>query len=200
VNGKAQTLSQIYTSSKKRPGKSKYLLSVMVKIHNQAGDTLDVRIVFVRDRNNKKKWIAILSTDLELNEETVIQLYGRRWSIEVFFKVCKSYLSLGREFQQLSYDAITAHTAIVYMRYMLLALEKRNLSDNRTIGELFFFCCDELPDLKFSEVLVMLLHMLRESLCEILFLTSTQINTIIDTFIANIPACFRHKLQFCPNV
>ena len=75
------------------------MLSVIVTIANDKGDTLDAKIVFVRDRNNKKKWIAFISTDLDLTEEDIIALYGKRWSIEVFFKMCKSYLKLSKEFR-----------------------------------------------------------------------------------------------------
>ena len=54
---------------------------------------LRVRLVFVKARNSKD-WICIVSTDLNLSPEKVIELYGRRWSIEVAFKAQKSYLSL----------------------------------------------------------------------------------------------------------
>lgn len=56
--------------------------------------------------------------DLALTEEEIIVIYGKRWSIEVFFKVCKSYIKLGKEFQGISYDATTAHTPIVMIRYI----------------------------------------------------------------------------------
>jgi hypothetical protein len=197
VGDKTQTLAQIYATNKKRPGKSKYLLSVDAQIHNPNKETLDVKIVFVRDRSNKKKWIAFLSTDTSLDEEAVIQLYGKRWDIEVFFKVCKSYLRLDSEFRQLSYDAITAHTAIVFLRYMLLAIEERNEKDNRTIGELFFHCCDEMPDMRFSQVLGMILEMLRDTLNDAFYLSDAQINAIIDSFIAKTPLHLR--ILMCPN-
>ncbi len=43
---------------------------------------LRVRLVFVKARNSKD-WICIVSTDLNLSPEIVIELYGRRWTIEV---------------------------------------------------------------------------------------------------------------------
>ncbi|MBT9003479.1 transposase, partial [Lactobacillus delbrueckii subsp. bulgaricus] len=63
--------------------------------------------------------------------------YGKRWDIEVFFKTCKSFLKLGTEYHGLSYDALTAHTAFVFLRYMFMSVEKRDDEDDRTIGELF---------------------------------------------------------------
>ena len=35
-----------------------------------------------------------LSTDLTLSDEEVVRIYGKRWDIEVFFKMTKSYLCL----------------------------------------------------------------------------------------------------------
>ncbi|MBU6050144.1 transposase, partial [Lactobacillus delbrueckii] len=34
-------------------------------------------------------------------------------------------------------DALTAHTAFVFLRYMFMSVEKRDDEDDRTIGELF---------------------------------------------------------------
>lgn len=54
------------------------------------------------------------STDTPLNENESIRIYGKRWDIEVFFKVCKSYLNLSRK-----------------------------CNDNRSLGELFLYFSDE---------------------------------------------------------
>lgn len=195
VDGEKKALSQIYSSLKKRRGKSKYLLSVLVKLYNKDNETIDARIVYVRDRHNKKNWIALISTDMSLTEEEIIQLYGKRWDIEVFFKVCKSYLNLGTEFQGLSYDAITAHTAVVLTRYMILALEKRHNEDPRALGELFFLCYDEVADIQFSEALELILSLLRNVLEESLFLTNEQISQLIDAFISKLPEHFKAKMR-----
>jgi hypothetical protein len=196
-DGERKTLSQIYKSKMKRPEKSKYLLSVMAQIYDAENNTLDVRIdvriVFVRDHNNKKKWIEFICTDLSLAEEEIIALYGKRWSIEVFFKICKSYLNLGKEFQGLSYDSMIAHTAVVMTRYMMLAVENRNNQDSRTMGELFFLAYDELYDIQFSEALEVILDMLQKTLQDLLFLTDEQINSFIDAFITKLPKYLSEK-------
>ena len=41
---------------------------------------------------------------------------GKRWSIEVFFKTCKSLLRLTRECQSISYDAMSAWVSVVFAR------------------------------------------------------------------------------------
>lgn len=63
---------------------------------------IPAKIVCVRNRNKRKDWLAIVSTDVTLSEDEIIQLYGKRWDIEVFFKVCKSYLRLTNECHSLS--------------------------------------------------------------------------------------------------
>ena len=200
VDGVKMTLKQIYSSSRKRRGKSKYLLSIEVLLYNDKGETMSARIVFVRDRNNRKKWIAFCTTDMRLTEEQVIELYGKRWDIEVFFKICKSYLKLAREFQGLSYDCITAHTTVVMIRYIILATQKRQNEDPRSLGELFHLTYDEVADIQFSDVMSVLLGLLRDVLDECLFLSDDQINEIIDRFIDKLSDCFKRSFDhFTPR-
>lgn len=71
----------------------------------------------------------------------------------------KSYLRLAKEFQGRSYDMMVAHTSIVFARYMLLALESRETEDPRTLGHLFYVCCDELEDLKFASAILLLMDL-----------------------------------------
>ncbi|AXI15171.1 hypothetical protein BC336_1095 [Lactobacillus delbrueckii subsp. bulgaricus] len=52
---------------------------------------------------------------MTIDENEIIRIYGKRWDIEVFFKTCKSFLKLGTEYHGLSYDALTAHTAFVFL-------------------------------------------------------------------------------------
>jgi len=91
--------------------------------------------------------LAILCTDCTLTEEEIIKIYGMRWDIEVFFKCTKSLLRLQKEFQGRSYDLLISHTTIVFSRYILLAWQHRQSTDNRTLGGLFDILCDEVSGL-----------------------------------------------------
>jgi hypothetical protein len=106
----------------------------------------------------------------------------------------KSYLKLGKEFQSISYDAITAHTAIVMTRYIMLAVENRNNEDYHTMGELFFLAYDELHDTQLPQVLIIILDILQETLHELLFLTNKQMDEFIDAFIIKLPKHISEKL------
>lgn len=125
---------------------------------------IPVKLVFVKNRNNKREWLAILSTDLTLSSEEIIRIYGNRWSIEVFFKSAKSFMKLGKEFQGLSYDMAISHTTIVYCRYILLEWLRREEKDQKTFGELFFMFCDDIRDMDLVTALQSLMSLFMEQL------------------------------------
>jgi IS4 transposase len=106
------------------------------------------KLVFVRDRR-KKDWLALLSTDVCLPNEDIVRIYGKRWDIEVFFKMAKQHLKLAKEIQCRDFDALIAYTTIVFMRYIFLAYQGRIETDHRSFGDLFYYCCDEVSDISF---------------------------------------------------
>ena len=95
-NGEDMPLTSIYNKNKKRRGRSRYLLSVMIDVVKD-GEIIPAKVVYVRN--------------------------------------------------SLSYDAMTAHTAVVFTRYMILSLESRESNDNRSLGELFLYFSDEMSDI-----------------------------------------------------
>ena len=163
--GVMQDVKAIYRKHRKQRGRSKYLLSVEAAVHKGEA-SIPVRLVFVRNRNNRKDWLVLVTTDMSLTEEEVIRIYGKRWGIEVFFKVCKSYLRLEKDCRALSYDAMTAHVSVVFTRYMFLAVEQRESKDDRSIGELFYLSVDELPDVCIVDALRLLVSLFAKRLQE----------------------------------
>lgn len=141
-------LGELYRRVKKRPGKAKIIASVIVPMENGPM----VKIVFVRNRNGRG-WLAVLSTNIALPAEEIIRIYGKRWDIEVFFKMAKHHLNLEREVQLRDYDGLVAHTSLVFSRYMFLALEQRFHDDPRSIGSLYHACCSEIGDLTLVDAL-----------------------------------------------
>ena len=120
--GKPVNLKDLYASLRKKRGKAKILASTVVEIGTDQNNLpIKAKIVFVRDRNRSRNWLALLSTDIGIADEEIIRIYGKRWDIEVFFKMCKSYLCLSKEFQGRSYDCLVAHTTIVFTRYVMLS-------------------------------------------------------------------------------
>ena len=190
--GKQLSINKIFGICKKRRGRSKYLLSVNVMVGKD--HKIPARIVCVRNKKNKKDWIAFICTNPDLSEEEIIRNYGKRWQIEVFFKTCKSYLQLVTECHSLSYDALTAHVAIVFARYLMIAMEQRRNEDERTLGELFFFFKDELKDITFGESFQIIMTALIESVCAIFQPTEEQMELFIEVFVGRLPDYIRNSL------
>ncbi len=196
--GKNMNLNALYASVKKKRGRAKILASIIVDIgKDESGEPIKAKIVFVRDRNRSRQWLALLSTDLELQDEEIVRIYGKRWSIEVFFKMAKSYLRLAKEFQGRSYDSMVSHTSVVFIRYIILSLESRSGKDPRTIGNLFYVLCEELKDISLIESLQKILILLERTLQKQLFLTEKEIHKLIDYFISDLPPFFKERLAVC---
>ena len=190
--GEQLSIKKIFGVCKKRRGRSKYLLSVNVMIGNE--QKIPAKIICVRNKKNKKDWVAFICTNPELSEEEIIRIYGKRWQIEVFFKTCKFYFQLISECHSLSYDALTAHVAIVFTRYLMIALEQRRTEDNRTLGEIFFFFMDELADITFGESFQIILTAMMESICAIFQPTEQQMELFIEMFVGRLPDYIRNSL------
>lgn len=84
-DGEKLTLTEIYKRNKKRRGCSKYLLSVLVSVEKD-GESIPAKVVYVRNRSKRKEYFCLLSADVTLDENEIIRIYGKRWSIEVFLK------------------------------------------------------------------------------------------------------------------
>lgn len=155
----------------------------------------DMSLVTIYNRNKRKESLCLISTDTTLDENEIIRIYGKRWDIEVFFKVCKSYLNLSRECNSLLYDAMTAHTTVVFTRYMMLSLESREANDNRSLGELFVYLSDEMSDITWIQAIQMLLQMFRTMLSDDTELSVDKIDELVDTLMNTLPALLKTQLQ-----
>ena len=127
-------------------------------------ENIPVKIVFVRNRNKKSEYIMILSTDCSLSDSEIIRRYGYRWSIECCFKVCKSLLKLGKEFQPVNYDTTVSSTALVFTRYIILEWIRRHNADYHTLGEIFFYCYDDVRDIELSDALKKLVSIMADGI------------------------------------
>ena len=196
-NGQMLSSVEIYRRNRKRRGRSRYLLSVEAEIIDDKDVATPVRLVYVRKRGKRKEYLVLLSTDMSPTEEEIIRIYGKRWQIEIFFKVCKSHLRLTKECHSTSFDAIVAWNAIVIARYMMLALDKRLEEDPRSFGELFYDICDELPDITWVKALLLLLDTLLSVAAEKYFLADDEVEHLLWAFMDSLPGPLKRNLQKC---
>ena len=196
-DGEMKSIKSIYKMNKKRRGKSRYLLSVDIQVkHKDFVEAIPAKIVYVRDKNDRKKWIAFISTDTGLSEDQIIALYGLRWQIEPFFKVLKSYFHIEKEFQTRSFDAITAHTSIVMIRYIVMALRKREDKNPGTICDVFFALCNELDNISFKNIFSTISETIKDGLADYLHMPIDAINGFLAYFMSIIPEHIKVKLGF----
>lgn len=76
-NGERLSLNKIYGMNKKRRGRSRYLLSVIVEIEKD-GVRVPAKIVCVRNKKNRKDWIPFICTNTDLFEDEIIRIYGEK--------------------------------------------------------------------------------------------------------------------------
>ena len=143
-NDEDMSLTSIYNKNKKRRGRSRYLLSVMIDVVKD-GEIIPAKVVYVRN--------------------------------------------------SLSYDAMTAHTAVVFTRYMMLSLESRESNDNRSLGELFLYFSDEMSDITWIQAFQMLFQMFRTMLSDNTELSDEKIAELADAFMNTHPVVLKTQLQ-----
>lgn len=194
VGQRRLSLQELYFAATPMQGKNKGILR---SIRTQLAPGIPVIMVFVRHRSNKKEWLAILCTDCSLTEEEIIQIYGSRWDIEVFFKCTKSLLRLQKEFQGRSYDLLVSHTTIVFSRYILLAWQHRQSTDQRTLGGLFHLLCDEVGQLDWAVALKQLVDRINDIAQKASKKITNLIQTQLQQWIAGLPSYIK---AYLPNL
>jgi len=173
--GKKLRLSDLYGKLKKNRGRAKIKASVIVKLPN--GKT--ARIIFV-PCDKKRGWLALLSTDTTLVESEIIRLYGKRWDIEVFFKMCKQHLKLVKEIQLRDFDGLIGHTSMVVARYNILSWFQRQQVDQRTFGDLFRFCNEELENIQFLDALKRILQLAMVAILNVKNVSERLVQSMMD--------------------
>jgi hypothetical protein len=86
------------------------------------------------DRKNKVM-LVLLSNNFSLTQETVAQLYQKRWQIELFFKWIKQHLRL-RAFYGRSENAVRCQVWSALCAYLLVAILKKQNGIEKTLNEI----------------------------------------------------------------
>ena len=136
--GEKKTLNAIYDKCKKlkdiKSGlygkKVKYQYFSVVVEHKKAGK---VKIVFLK---TKEKLIPIVSTDLDISDEVIIETYRRRWDIEQGYKELREHFGFGKEENRI-YEALIARITLSFFTYNIVSYINRISHEPKTIGGLF---------------------------------------------------------------
>ena len=135
---KEKTLNAIYEKfknlKKEKAGaygkKIKFRYFSVIVEHKNAGK---IKIVFIK---TKEKLIPIVSTDLEINDEEIIDIYKRRWDIEQGYKELREHFGFGKEENRI-YEALIARITLSFFTYNIVSYINRMSNEPKTIGGLF---------------------------------------------------------------
>lgn len=135
---KEKSLDAIYNKYKKlktsKVGhygkKIKYTYFSVIVEHQKAGK---VKIIFIKTKENL---IPIVSTDLEISDDEIIEIYRRRWDIEQGYKELREHFGFGKEENRI-YEAIIARITLSFFTYNIVSYINRISHEPKTIGGLF---------------------------------------------------------------
>jgi len=113
--------------------------SVNARSHNSKYIKIPVKYdgirvnLFLIKMGRSAKWKILLTTDLGLNFQKLMDAYQLRWAIEVFFRECKQYLGLGHS-RSTCFDSQVADTTISLVQYTILSFHRRICCQNTFDG------------------------------------------------------------------
>jgi hypothetical protein len=108
--------------------------SIVVELNLTSSDKepaqwIKVKLLFVRSVNEAKQqaskhdWALFLTTDSQLDDDKILEVYALRWGIEVYFKEAKQKLGFLKE-QGRHYSAYIASIHLTGLRFCLLVHAK----------------------------------------------------------------------------
>jgi len=81
---------------------------------------IKIKLLFSKEKKcSKNSWLVLLCTDVDYTNEKIIEIYSRRWGVEVYFKEAKQNMGLLSE-QSPDYTVHYASIHLTAIRYMLL--------------------------------------------------------------------------------
>ena len=153
-NAKKYRLSALYQKVKSQLKKDKRTGLLLKRVAIKLPESNEIAVIIFsrgycepqidKPKGSKKKkepkWVAFLSTDIQLHGSTIIKKYTKRWPIEVCFKECKQMLGLGKD-QSNDFNAQVFATTASFLRYNLLNYLNK-IENYSTLGELFEHIAD----------------------------------------------------------
>jgi hypothetical protein len=111
-------------------GKIRFTYLSAVVEHKKVGK---IKIVFIKTND---KLIPLVSTNLELTDEEVIEIYKRRWDIEQGYKELRQHFGFGKEENHI-YEALIGRITLSFFTYNIVSYINRISNEPKTIGGLF---------------------------------------------------------------
>lgn len=125
----------------------------------------DVRInLFFVKMGKCNSWKLLITTDLAMGFQKLMDVYQIRWSIEVFFRESKQYLNLGKS-KSTCFDAQIADATISLVQYTVLSFHQR-ISDYGSFDGVFASALEDAMQSSIASELQRLFWVILEMFCD----------------------------------
>lgn len=133
LDGQEKQVAELRKKYRKKVKRSRKFNAWYIKVAVWYGNHR-VNLFFVKIGNGGK-WKCLITNDLDLSFNKLMEIYHIRWSIEVFFKDTKQYLQLGK-CQCSNFDSQIAAATLSMMQYIMLLLYKQ-MHYGQSLGSIF---------------------------------------------------------------
>ena len=133
LSGKEKNANELRKRYQKKTKRSRKFNAKYIKVPVWY-DNRRVNLFFVKIGSGSK-WKAMITNDLKLGFNKLMEIYHIRWSIEVFFKDTKQYLQFGK-CQCNNFDSQIGAATLTMMQYIMLLLYKQMHYGN-SLGSIF---------------------------------------------------------------
>jgi hypothetical protein len=175
-----------------RSHKAKY-----IKVAVSFGD-IRVNLFFIKI-GQASSWKLLVTNDLTINFQKLMEVYQIRWSIEIFFRESKQYLNLGKS-KSTCFDAQIADATISLTQYTILSFHQR-ITEYGSFDGVFASALEDAMQNSIAAELQKMFLILVEMFCEmagidIIELTGSVIkNEQVSKKIINLNPIFYQKLE-----
>ncbi len=132
---------------------------VATKVTAQNTEATKLKMVFVRNtQTNSNKILCLISTKLDLSDDEICRIYGKRWGIETMFKSQKQLFKLVSGCNANKFTSIISYMSMVYLLNQILEYMRRLDNDGRAFNDIFRDCYQEVADVTLDNAINILLE------------------------------------------
>ena len=137
------------------------------------------------------------------------RLMARQKATSVMVDLLKTALAAGHKAKYVLFDSWFSNPkqlldikklglntiAMVFTRYMLLAVSKRDNEDDRTLGELFYIMISEVADITYHESMQIIVEAMLATVKEVFHIADAQLEAFYEKFMSKLPESMQRLLQ-----
>ena len=133
ANGKFYNVIELLTKFERQAVSARSHKAKYIKVPVTYGN-IRVNLFFIKI-GQFSSWKLLVTTDLTINFQKLMDVYQIRWSIELFFRESKQYLNLGKS-KSTCFDTQIADATISLTQYTILSFHRR-ISDYSSFDGIF---------------------------------------------------------------